>query len=60
MQEKLKFVVDMNKLVLSSTTNIYQTQNFLEQTKYLLNIEVFISKIAETIIKNLNKLCCGF
>ena len=56
MQEKLKFVVDMNKLVLSSTTNIYQTQNFLEQTKYLLNIEVFISKIAETIIKNLNKI----
>lgn len=50
---ELKFTVDTNKIILSSNSIVFQTQNFMSQTKHFLQIDTLISKIAETIIKNI-------
>lgn len=52
----MKFQADVNKIVLSSKSTVYMTQHFFEASKNLLEIDSFITKIAETVLLNKNKL----
>ena len=52
----MEFLVDINKIVLSSKSTVYMTQHFFEQSKNLLEIDSFITKIAETVLNHKNKL----
>ncbi len=52
----MKFQADVNKIVLSSKSTVYMTQYFFEASKNLLEIDSFITKIAETVLLNKNKL----
>lgn len=52
----MEFQASINKIVLSSKSTVYMTQHFFEQTKNLLEIDSFITKIAETVLLNKNKL----
>ena len=46
----LQVKVDTQKTILSSESIFYKTENFIKQTKYITNVDFFISKFAETII----------
>lgn len=48
----LQLKVDTKKTILSSQSVFYKTENFIKQTKYISNVDFFISKFAETIILN--------
>jgi len=50
--EAIKINVDINKTFLSSESSLFKTENFIKQTKYISNIDFFVSKIAESIQKN--------
>lgn len=55
-----KINVDLNKIILSSNSLVLKTESFLMQTKYILNIDFFISKIAESINRDFNKIFTSF
>ena len=44
----LQVNVDTQKLVLSSKSLFYKTENFIKQTKYVSNIDMLVSKLCET------------
>lgn len=50
----VKIKVNTSKIVLSSESCLYKTESFLKKTKYLSNIDFFLSKIAEGLIKNIS------
>lgn len=50
----MQIQVELNKTILSSKSTVYMTQHFFEQTKKLLEIDSFVNKIAETLLKNIN------
>ncbi|MBQ9792311.1 MAG: hypothetical protein IJW32_01005 [Clostridia bacterium] len=52
----LQVNVDTKKIVLSSKSLFYKTENFIKQTKYITDIDMLISKLCETIILHSNKL----
>ena len=52
----LQVKVNTQKTVLSSQCVFYKTENFIKQTKYISNVDFFISKHAETIIYNSKEL----
>lgn len=52
----LKVQVNTQKTILSSESIFYKTENFIKKTKYISNIDFFLSKLAETIIFNADKL----
>ncbi|MBQ3213454.1 MAG: hypothetical protein IJB10_00340 [Clostridia bacterium] len=52
----LQVNVDTQKLVLSSKSLFYKTENFIKQTKYVSNIDMLVSKLCETIILHTNNL----
>lgn len=47
--------VDTDRTVLYDGSVLYKTENFIKQTKYIVNIDFLLSKIAETIILNLKE-----
>ena len=49
-----KFEVFTDKTILTSESQIYKTENFVRQTKYLQRFDFFLSKIAESVLKNIN------
>ncbi len=49
--QSTKIEVDTSKLILASFGQIYKTENFIKQTKFLQKIDFFISKIAESVQK---------
>lgn len=49
-----KFEVFTGKTILTSESQIYKTENFVRQTKYLQRFDFFLSKIAESVLKNIN------
>ena len=49
-----KFDVFTDKTILTSESQIYKTENFVRQTKYLQRFDFFLSKIAESVLKNIN------
>ena len=55
----INFKVDIKKTVLSSQTVIYKTENFIKQTRYITNVDFFISKLCEGIILNFTELLQG-
>jgi hypothetical protein len=59
--EKFAIKVDTKKTYLSSESQLYKTENFIKQTKYIVDVDFFISKIAENIVKNADMLLkdCG-
>ena len=52
----IKVFVDTKKTVLSSKSLFYKTENFIKETKYVSNIDFLLSKLAETILLNLNEI----
>ena len=52
----LKASVNLQKTVLSSTSVLYKTENFIKQTKYISNVDFFISKLCDAIMLNINNL----
>ena len=46
----LQVKVNTQKTILSSESVFYKTESFIKQTKYISNVDFFISKFAETII----------
>ncbi len=44
------------KVVLSSKINIYKTENFINETKYILHVDKFVTKLYESILLNLDKV----
>ena len=55
----LKASVNLQKTVLSSTSVLYKTENFIKQTKYISNVDFFISKLCDAIMLNINNLTSG-
>lgn len=51
-----KIDVNTNLTLLSSKSIIKKTENFLSQTKSILDVDFFISKIAESITKNFDRI----
>ena len=51
-----KFEVDMQKVLLSSKSIVKKTENFISQTKYILDIDFFISQIAGNLVKEFDKI----
>lgn len=52
----LQFKIDLQKTVLSSESSCYKTENFAKQTKYISNVDFFVSKIADGILLHLSDL----
>jgi len=52
----LKIKVDTQKIVLSSKTCLYKTENFLKKTRYISNVDFFVSKLAEGLIRNFGEI----
>lgn len=53
---KAELKVDTNRIVLSSDSTIKKTETFIAQTKYILMIDFFVSKIAEAVQQNFDKI----
>ena len=47
----IKITADTKKIVLSSNRRVYKTEGFISQTRKILNIDAFISRVAEGIFK---------
>lgn len=48
----LQLSIDTNKIVLSSESLFFKTENFIAQTKNLTNIDLLLSKLCEIIVSN--------
>ena len=53
---KAELKVDTQRIVLCSDSVVNKTENFVAQTKYILNIDTFVSKIAESIFQNFARI----
>lgn len=53
---KIKIDVDTSKTVLTSESTIKKTEKFLKQTKHILSVDFFVSKIAEALLLNYDRL----
>lgn len=49
---KLVFNVDKTKVILSSSSLFYKTENFIKKTKYVTNLDLLLTKLCETITSN--------
>ncbi|MGN1221700.1 MAG: UvrD-helicase domain-containing protein, partial [Christensenellales bacterium] len=52
----LQVTIDTKKTMLSSDSVFYKTENFIKQTKYISNVDFFISKFAENICLHLKDI----
>lgn len=52
--QKIKLTVETDKSVLSSKISIYKTEKFINDTKHILSVDKFITKLSEGILLNLN------
>ena len=48
----LQLSIDTNKIVLSSESLFFKTENFIAQTKNLTNVDLLLSKLCEIIVSN--------
>lgn len=55
-ENSLKIRVDTQKIVLSSESCLYKTENFLKKTRYISNVDFFVSKLAEGLIRNFGEI----
>lgn len=55
----MKYFVNTEKTVISSQSQIYKTERFINETKHFSFIDIFISKIAEALILNLDEIVKG-
>lgn len=53
-----KIEIDISKTYLSSQSITLKTEGFLSQTKFVLGIDSFLSKIAQNVIKNFDHFFC--
>lgn len=53
-KEILNLKVNTNQTVLSSKSLFYKTEKFIAETKYILNIDYLLSKVAECVLLNQN------
>ena len=44
-----KFTVDTNRIALSSNLTVYKTEGFITQTRRIIAIDAFISRVAESV-----------
>ncbi len=54
--EFLCLKVDPQKMMLSSETSFYKTENFLKKTQYISNIDYFLSKLAEGVMSHMGEI----
>lgn len=52
----MRLTVNTEKTYLSSESALYKTERFIKQTHNLAGIDFFLSKIAETVIKNIQNI----
>ena len=52
----LQVKIDTSKMVLSSKSLFYKTENFIKQSKYITNIDCLLSKLCEAILLNLTEI----
>ncbi len=52
----LQVNVDTQKVVLTSKSLFYKTENFIKQTSHVTNIDVLLSKLCETILQNSSQI----
>lgn len=50
------FNVDKTKVILSSNSLFYKTENFIKKTKYITNLDLLLTKLCETIISNFSNI----
>jgi hypothetical protein len=51
----MRLIVDTQKIVLSSQSQIYKSQRFIDQTKHFAGVDILLSKLSGGIILNLQK-----
>ncbi len=51
----INFTIDNTKVVLSSESRVYKTEQFVKQTRDLQSIDKFLNKISEGVLQNLIK-----
>ena len=56
MKDKLELDINTQKIVLSSSSLFYKTENFIKETRFATNIDLLISKLCETILLNLSTI----
>lgn len=52
----LQISINTSKMVLSSKSLFYKTENFMKQTKFMTNIDNLISKLCEATLLSLDKI----
>ena len=58
MEEAIKtnIVIDTEKIILSGDCQVHKTELFIKQTKLFAGVDGFISKLAEGVCINIDKL----
>ena len=55
----LQVKIDCKKVVLSSDSLFYKTENFIKQTRYVSGIDFLLSKLSQGIIYNISQITDG-
>ena len=55
----LQVKIDCKKVVLSSDSLFYKTENFIKQTRYVSGIDFLLSKLSQGIIYNISQIVDG-
>lgn len=55
----LQVKIDCKKVVLSSDSLFYKTENFIKQTRYVSGIDFLLSKLSQGIIYNISQIIDG-
>lgn len=55
----LQVKIDCKKVVLSSDSLFYKTENFIKQTRYVSGIDFLLSKLSQGIIYNISQIADG-
>lgn len=56
---RLELEINMQKMVLSSDSLFFKTENFVKLTKYVSSIDVLLIKLSESILLNLKNVIVG-
>jgi len=55
----LQVKIDTKKIILSSDSLFYKTENFIKQTRYVSNIDFLLSKLSQAILQSVKELVDG-
>lgn len=55
----LQIKIDTKKVILSSTSLFYKTENFIKETRYVSNIDYLLSRLAQTILVECKSISDG-